>query len=185
MEKREETSAPVDNPQLEEKLHELDILKQSLEEKKRLADEYYEQLLRLKAEFENYRKRSESEKQAMVHLGKEDLIFELLIVLDNFYKALESARKNVDPKCLFEGIELIQKLFSDILSKEGLKLINTEGCKFDPEFHHAIDSRFSDKHKEGYIIEELQAGYILKDRVIRPAMVVVAKGKEEKKDGIY
>jgi len=181
MEENEARSAPVDDPQLEEKLHELDILKQSLEEKKKLADEYYEQLLRLKAEFGNYRKRFESEKQTMVQFGKEDLIFELLAVLDNFNKASDSARKNVDPKLLLEGIELIHKLFRDILSKEGLKPIETAGRKFDPEFHHAVESRLSDEHEEGYIIQELQTGYIFKDRVIRPAMVAVAKREEEKK----
>ena len=182
MNKEEATSAPIDNPQLEEKLHELDILKQSLEEKRKLADEYFEQLLRLKAEFENYRKRSESEKQNMVQFGKEDLIFELLTVLDNFDKALDSIRKNVDPKLLLEGIGLIHKLFKDILGKEGLRPIETKGRKFDPEFHHAVESRLSDEHEEGYIIEELQTGYILKDRVIRPAMVAVAKREEESKD---
>jgi len=167
---------------LENKLSELEILRQSFEEKKKLADSYYDQLLRLKAEFDNYRKRIEKEREELVAFGKQELVVKLLGLLDSLDLALHSTRdeKNED-KSIKEGVKLIHRQFKELLEKEGLKKLKVEGEKFDPNLHHAVEYQESDKHKDNEILEEISPGYLLHDRVIRPAMVVVAKAKKQEK----
>jgi len=133
------------------------------EETEKQLNEYKELLQRLQAEFENYRKRVEEEKQNIVKFSCQNLIENLLDVLDNF----DLAFKNTENKESFiKGVELVYSQFYSILEKEGLKKIKTEG-KFNPEFHEALM-----KQGEGdEILEELQPGYILNDKVIRPAKV--------------
>jgi len=145
--KEEKSAQPAIDFRLENKLSELEILRQSFEEKKKLADSYYDQLLRLKAEFDNYRKRIEKEKEELVEFGKQEL----------------------------------HKQFKQVLEKEGLKKLKVQGEKFDPNLHHAVEYQESDKHKDNEILKEIRPGYLLHERVIRPAMVVVAKAKKQDK----
>jgi len=150
-------------------------LKQELEKERRLATEYKEHLQRIAADFENYRKRIEKEREDFVKFSKEDLIHELLPILDNFEMALHHVKNTTEPKKIIEGIELVERQFHNILKKEGLQVIETKGKKFDPHIHEAIMHEETDKHPEGFIIEELRKGYILSGKVIRPAQVKVAK----------
>ncbi len=178
--KQDKPTGPAVDFHLENKLSELEILRQSFEEKKKLADSYYDQLLRLGAEFDNYRKRVEKEKDELIEFGKEELLVKLLGILDSFDLAVISTKneKN-EEKSIREGVELIHKQLRELLEKEGVKKLETVGQQFDPDLHHAVEYQESDKHKDNEIIQEIQAGYFLRDRVIRPAMVVVARNKKE------
>ncbi len=171
----------IESLKAEEKINELEILKQSLDEKKKESGDYYEQLLRLKAEFENYRKRVERESRELAKYGKAEVIAGMFPVLDSFEKAISTVEKSSDVKSVIEGIKLIYKHMMDVLKKEGLKKIESAGKKFDPNLHHAVMTREGRKDEDNKIVEEIQAGYTLADRVIRPAMVVVAKHEETKK----
>lgn len=168
---------------LEEKITELEILRQSLKETKDLNKEYYDQLLRLKAEFDNYRKRMEREKIELIKFGHNDLILKLLLILDDFEKAQKSIEKDKDINHIISGMHLIYKNLTAILEKEGLKKQEVIGRMFDPHLHHAVMYVDSDRYKDNEVIEELQKGYFLKDKVVRPAMVKVSRKikKEESK----
>jgi len=154
-------------------------LKQELEKEHRLATEYKEHLQRLAADFENYKKRIEKEREDFVKFSKEDLIYDLLPLLDNFEMALHHVKNTTEPKKVIEGIELVERQFHNILKKEGLQAIETKGKKFDPHIHEAIMHEETDKHPEGFIIEELRKGYTLSDKIIRPAQVKISKRKKE------
>jgi molecular chaperone GrpE len=178
--KEEKSPQPSIDFRLENKLSELEILRQSFEEKKKLADSYYDQLLRLKAEFDNYRKRVEKEKEELIKFGKEELVVKLLNILDSFNLALDSTKdeKNED-RSIKEGVKLISKQFKEVLEKEGLKKLEIQGKKFDPNLHYAVEYQESDKHEDNEIVKEIRPGYLFHERVIRPAMVVVAKSKKQ------
>ncbi|MCD6093391.1 MAG: nucleotide exchange factor GrpE [Candidatus Omnitrophica bacterium] len=139
---------------------------------KKLA-ECTDSLLRLRAEFENSRKRLEREKAEFVKYANYELIRELLVVLDNFEHALKSLGGH--DKKVVEGIEIIYNQFRNILEKEGLERIKTKGEKFDPRIHHAVMQEESSEHSEDTVIEEIQPGYRFRGKLIRAAMVKVAK----------
>ncbi len=128
-------------------------------------------LQRLQADFINYRKRSEKEKNEMTLKGKIELCENLLPVIDNFERALDSAELEGD---FFNGVEMIYRQIITVLNKEGIKEISELGEEFNPEFHEAIMRVEADDQEEGTVVEVLQKGYIVEGRVIRPAMVKVA-----------
>ena len=156
--------------ELTEKLAELSILQQSLDEQKAKAADYYDQLLRLGAEFDNYRKRVARDQQELAARAHERLVKELVPILDDLERALAHEGD------LDEGLRLIHRQFSDALAKEGLTEIPTEG-KFDPHSQEALLSQPSDA-EEGTVIDVLQKGYRLGDRVLRPARVVISAGAD-------
>ncbi len=160
----------------EKKLEEeIEELKNKLKEKEEGEDMYLDQLKRLKAEFENYRKRMEKQSVDNFKCGEKKLAHDILVVLDNLQRALDY--KDID----FKGLKLITKDFFNILKLRGLKVMESEGKKFDHNFHHAVGFReIDDDTKDGSIIEVLQQGFYWNDEVLRPAMVVVARKKEEK-----
>ncbi|MBU3957501.1 MAG: nucleotide exchange factor GrpE [Nanoarchaeota archaeon] len=141
-----------------------------------LADELAERLKYLQADFDNYRKKFEKEKEKIIELANESLIKELLIILDDFERALlQTEGKNR------EGLALLQKNFFRILESRGLGRIEALGKKFDPFLHEALAREKSEKDA-GTILEELQKGFMLKSKAIRPAKVKVAESaKEENK----
>ena len=141
------------------------MAKEKKEEKK---DNYLEQLQRLQAEFENFRKRTEKERSEIFKSANEDLIVKLLGILDNF----ELAIKHIDDK----GINMIYSELYSILESEGLKAIKAEG-EFNPEFHEAL---IQEEGEDGKIIEEFQKGYMLNDKVIRASKVKISKIMENK-----
>jgi molecular chaperone GrpE len=141
----------------------------------RERDEYLDSLRRLKAEFENYRKRAARDQESLVARAHERLVKELLPVLDDLARALEAAERHEEAQ-LEEGVRLVHRQLASTLVKEGLAEIATEGA-FDPNVHEALLSQPSDE-PEGSVIEVIQKGYTLGDRVLRPARVVVASPKE-------
>lgn len=144
-----------------------------IEEKKEEVDDYKDKYQRLLADFSNYKNRKKKEEEDFKKFASQSLIEDLLPVLDNFDRALASADKD-DP--FVEGVEMTKKQLVDILKKEGLEEIEAEkDVKFDPNFHHAVLAEESEDVESGNIIETLQKGYKLNDRVIRPAMVKVSK----------
>jgi len=136
-------------------------------------------LVRRQADFDNYRKRIERERQQDRHRGVELLIEHILPVLDAFDRALVGHDDSASAEYR-KGFDLIRRQMGDILAKQGLTRIQSVGQPFDPNFHHAIESVPTDEHAEGVVIGELQPGYLFQDRVLRPAMVRVATAPERK-----
>ena len=144
-----------------------------LEKLKAERDALLDRLARLQAEFDNYRKRSAREQQDFREYALADALKQLLPILDSFDRAVKNAHH--DPKHLAKGVELIQKQLHDTLAKLGVQQIPAVGAPFDPHVHEAIEMVDTDKAKDNHVLEELQHGYKLKDRLLRPAMVRVAR----------
>lgn len=138
-------------------------------------DTLLDRLARLQAEFENYRKRSTREQQDFRQYALTDALKSLLPVLDSFDLALKNASRTGDGGGLRSGLELIHKQFQDALSKLGVREIEATGRPFDPQWHQAVEMVETDKADDNHILDELQRGYKLKDRLLRPAMVRVAR----------
>jgi len=139
------------------------------------AQEHLDDLKRLAAEFENYKKRTAREQASLSTRATEHLVKELLPIVDDLERALEAAEEHEEVK-LEEGVRLVHRQLASALEREGLAEIETDG-KFDPHVHEALLSQPSEA-EEGSVIEVLQKGYRLGDRVLRPARVVVAGSKE-------
>lgn len=140
----------------------------------------YDKLLRRQAEFDNYRKRVERERNELYQHGREDVLIQFLPVVDNFERALSSLEESDgDAEALRRGVELIHKQFKDALSKLGLEPVEAVGHTFDPHVHEAVTTEATDKHKENTVIEEFQRGYKIGDRLLRPAKVKVASSPEK------
>jgi molecular chaperone GrpE len=134
-------------------------------------DELFDRLQRLAAEFDNFRKRTARERVALNERANERLVKELIPVLDDLGRALEAASEHEEAK-LEDGVRLVHRALAELLTKEGLAEIETGG-KFDPHVHEALLSQPSDE-EEGSVIEVVQKGYKLGDKVLRPARVVIA-----------
>jgi molecular chaperone GrpE len=173
IEKAEELSAPET---------EVDLLKERLSKSEEQIKELEDRLLRLAAEFDNYRKRTNKEFSYLVKNANEKLILQLLDTLDNFQRALDSAKTSNDYENFHKGVELIYTHMKDLLAKEGLKEIEALGKPFDPNFHEAVTQAESDEYKEGIVMEEISKGYLLNDRLLRASKVVVSKGKSKEKE---
>jgi molecular chaperone GrpE len=139
-------------------------------------DQLFDRLQRLAAEFDNFRKRSARDQAAFAERANERIVKELIPILDDLGRALEAASKHEEAK-LEEGVSLVHRALADVLAKEGLSEIETDG-KFDPHVHEALLSQPSDA-EEGSVIEVVQKGYKLGDKVLRPARVVVAAPVED------
>jgi len=139
-------------------------------------DEYLDALQRLKAEFDNYRKRVARDQQGLAARAHERLVKELVPVLDDLERALEAVAEHEEAK-LDEGVRLVHRSLADLLAREGLVEVDTDG-KFDPHTQEALLSQPSDE-EEGSVIQVLQKGYSLGERVLRPARVVVSSGRPE------
>lgn len=167
------------NDELEEKLSELSILQQSLEEQKSKAAEYYDQLLRLRAEFDNYRKRVEKEKSEARSWGKQEVILPLLSLVDVFEQAMAQVEQAKDVKQVAVGLEFLHKNFSNLLKSEGLAPLEVVGTKFDPHVAEAVEqAEVDDEDQVGQVLAEIQKGYKFQGRVIRAARVRVGVAKE-------
>jgi molecular chaperone GrpE len=137
--------------------------------------ELYDRLLRKQAEMENFRKRTQKEKEELRQYGAEDLIRSLLPTLDGFERALQHRDENV-PEAFFEGLELIYRGLNEVLSRAGVTPLETAGQIFDPHLHQAVETVKAPGRREHEIVEELQRGYKLKNKLLRPAIVKVATG---------
>jgi len=134
-----------------------------------------EALKRQKADFDNYRRRTQKEKEQLRDAAKESLVAELLPVLDNFERAIASAKTATDVESVRKGIEMVAEQLNAILRGEGLERIDALGSQFDPALHEALEVEERTDVPEGQITQVLRPGYRFKDRVIRPALVKVAK----------
>ncbi len=141
--------------------------------KSELAD-YKDKYLRLNAEFQNYRRRTEKEKNDIYKFGSEKIIKDILPILDNFERALSTSQENSEDS-IKDGIEMIYKQFIDVLKKHGVEEIESIGKEFDPMLHHAVMQDESEESEPNTIIEVFQKGYMLHSKVIRPSMVKVSK----------
>jgi molecular chaperone GrpE len=161
--KEGEVTEPVDKPG--------DPLEEAQAEVARIR----EQLLRTAADFDNFRKRTRREVDDAHKRGKEDLLRELLPVFDNLERAVVHAEQASDAKAVADGVAIVLKQFQDTLGKVGIKRIAAVGGPFDPSLHEAIQQVETNDHPAGTIVAEMQPGYAMGDRLIRPSMVVVAK----------
>ena len=150
-------------------LDEATVLSVELEATRRERDQYLDALRRLKAEFENSRKRQERERSRILSMASERLVQELLPVLDNLDRALEAGGD------IREGVQATRDQLAEVLGEEGLLPVASDGQPFDPNVHEAVMGQFSEEHEEGTIIQTFQRGYLLNGKPIRPAKVVVAK----------
>lgn len=142
---------------------------------KKRDQELYElkdQVFRVQAEFMNYKKRVERDRAEVVQFANEKLIIELIAVLDNFYRALATEKEHDN---FFEGMELIFQQLSKVLEDNGVEEFTADGEEFDPNLHHAVLMEESEELESGKVIETLQRGYKLNGKLVRPAMVKVAK----------
>lgn len=139
-------------------------------------DRYRDQALRSMADFDNYRKRARRDVEEATKKAKEDILRELLPVFDNLERALSYVETSTDVKALGKGIEMVLRLFEDTLVRLGGRRLRPVGEGFDPTLHEAIQQIESHEHPAGTVAREEVAGYVLHDRLLRPAMVVVSKG---------
>ncbi len=155
-------------------------LEKKLEIAQQEAQANYDRLLRISAEFENYKKRSARELQDFRKFANEALLKELLPVVDNLELAVKTAREDGNgQESLADGIDLTLKEILRVLNKFGVQAVEALNQPFDPVFHQAVVGEESDKHPKNTVIQELQKGYTLHDRLLRPSMVVVAKPRAE------
>ncbi len=167
---------------------EFNLLKQQLDEKTSEVEEYKNLAQRIKAEFDNYRKRVLKENEERIKLANENLILDLLPVLDAFERGLETKNvieENEKFRSFYNGMEIIYKRLKDILVSYGLKEIDALNQDFDPRYHDAMMMEESEKYKTEVVIEVLEKGYMLNNKVLRAAKVKVGKPLAEgKKDEI-
>jgi len=145
-----------------------------LEALKNEKEELEGRMLRLQAEFDNYKRRTLKEREADRKYKAQDMVQELLPVMDNFERALQ-VEVSEENKSILEGIDMVYRQLKDVFTSQGVSVIETEGADFDPNVHHAVMQIEDDSVEANKVVEELQKGYLLKDRVIRPAMVKVNK----------
>ncbi len=138
-------------------------------------DDLKNRLLRTAADLENFRKRTSREKEELRKYGIDRVVLELLPVLDNLERALEHADKAENASSVIDGVKMVQRQFVGALQKHGVQGFESKGTEFDPQKHEAIQQVESEEYPTGTVVEEYQKGYYLHDRLIRPAMVVVAR----------
>jgi molecular chaperone GrpE len=176
--KHEETPV-VENPEVlppEEPAAEPDPLEAAQKQIAELKD----RLLRAQAEWDNSRKRILREKEDAVRYAGEALLEKLLPVLDNFEMGMQAAKTATDPKAIVQGLDMVQSQFQQVLKDAGVETIDAVGHPFDPHRHEALGHLESADQPEGHVLTQMRKGYKLKDRLLRPASVFVAKPPEDK-----
>jgi len=179
-EKLKENNKPAEEEKKVEEKEESVSLKKSeylkLKEEAEKSAQYWDRILRMQADFENTRKRLEKEKQEFIKFANEGIILELLNILDDLERTLDLAqKKHQDLQAFLKGVEMILAHLYDLLKKYGLKPIEAKGKPFDPHYHEALLQVEADDVPEHTVLEELQKGYMLNDKVIRTAKVKVSK----------
>ncbi|MDP2855328.1 MAG: nucleotide exchange factor GrpE [Smithellaceae bacterium] len=172
-----DTSEPVDVVE-EAADTETENLKEALEAKEKEAKENYDRYLRTVAELDNYKKRAARDKADILKYGKEDLVKDILPFLDSLDRALTHADSN-DAQAFKSGITLIQDQLLGCLKKHGVERIESAGLDFDPNFHEALMQMDSADHQNNQIVSEMEKGYLLNGRLIRPSRVCVCKKTTE------
>jgi len=158
-----------------------DDVQESLEEKLAAKDKELNDLnqrfLRLAADFENFRRRTRQETAEIRRTANERLLRELLPIIDNYERALEAAKKDL-PENMYTGIEMIYRQLCNLLAQEGVEAIESVGKPFDPQYQEAFQRVETSEFPEGTVTAEVQKGYLLQGKVLRPALVIVAKSRE-------
>ncbi len=154
-------------------------LKKKLEEKEKEIKGHHDRLLRLAADFENYKKRAAKEKEDWTKFANEDLIRAILPFIDNLERAINHAEKVADTGVLIEGVRLTIQQLLQVLNRFGLSSFESVGKPFDPNVHEAMLVVETDEHEPNQVVEEFQKGYLLNDRLLRPATVSVSKSPEK------
>jgi molecular chaperone GrpE len=167
------------NKKKEDKDPEIEELKKKVEEKEKEVKENYDRLLRVAADFDNYKKRAAKEKEDWTKFANEDLIKSILPFIDNLERAVNHAEKAVDAGVLIEGIKLTLQQLLQTLNKFGVSPFESVGKPFDPARHEAMLVVETDQYEPNQVMEEFQKGYLLNDRLLRPATVSVSKPPEE------
>jgi len=180
IQQQQENPGPQEDPEQEEANGEegpeagrLSQLQESLDAVSAEKEEINQRYIRLQADFDNFRKRTRKEQQEFLQYACQSLIEKLLPILDNFERALESPDR--ESQAFKTGVEMIYKQLVGVLEQEGLSVIEAAAQPFDPQHHEAVMQEESDEYPDSTVIEVLQKGYKLKNKVIRPAMVKVAK----------
>jgi molecular chaperone GrpE len=163
--------------EIEEADHDIEQIESDLEKARREAGGYLDSLQRLKAEFDNFRKRVQKERTEFLKLAAQGVIGDLLPVMDNFERALAHEIHGDQVEKFKDGLQLVYSQMLDVLAKEGLSALEPVGEPFDPTRHEALMQVESEEYSEGVIVKVLEKGYVLNDRVIRPAKVMVSKGE--------
>ncbi|SCL84411.1 nucleotide exchange factor GrpE [Sporanaerobacter sp. PP17-6a] len=158
---------------LQDMKKEIEEKDKGIQERDKNIKELTDKFIRLQADFMNYKKRSEKEKESIISYAAEDIITSILPVLDDFERALVTIENKEDS--FYKGVEIIYNELLKILKKNGLKEISCLKEKFDPNYHHAVCQEENENYEEGSIIEVFQKGYMLNDKVLRPSMVKIAK----------
>lgn len=138
-------------------------------------DKLKDQLLRTAADFDNFRKRSRKDVDQAERRGRESMLREVLPIIDNLQRAVDAADSAQDLEAVLSGVQMVLKLFEDTATRIGLTRVESVGTRFDPNIHDAFQQIETDEHPPGTIVQEYQPGYMLGDRLLRPAMVVVAR----------
>jgi molecular chaperone GrpE len=155
-------------------------INKKLEEKEKEAAANYDKYLRAVAELDNYRKRAAREKTDIIKYGKEDIIRDILPFVDSLDRALE--HDTGDVQAFKDGVALIQEQLLSCLKKHGVERIETAGLNFDPNFHEALMQMESDQHENNKIVSEMERGYLLNGRLLRPSKVCVCKKTNKEND---
>ena len=163
-----------------EQVEDIETLQQALAEEKEKAEKYLANWQRSQADFANYKKRSEQEKEEVIEFANSVLMCNLLPIMDDLERAFASVPAELDESNWTEGIRLIYNKLKTTLETQGLTEIKARGEPFDPRLHEAV---MHQEGEEGMVVEETQKGYKFKERVIRPSLVVVGKGEEKRKQG--
>jgi len=143
------------------------------------VEEWKQKYLYTLAELENFRKRVAKERSELIKYGSRDVFYDLLEITDNFGRVIEADKKESDPKVIVQGIEMIYNQLLKLLQKYDVKPIESENKEFDPNVHEAMQQVPTDEYKPGTVISEMQKGYKYRDKVLRPARVVVATEPKE------
>jgi molecular chaperone GrpE len=151
------------------------LLEAELQKTREERDRTKEQLLRVAADFDNFRKRSRKDVEDADRRGKEDAVREMLPVFDNLERAVSAAQGATDVAAIVDGVRMVLKLFDDQAARLGLTKVKAVGERFDPAIHDAIQQVETDDHPPGTVIAEVVSGYRLGEKLVRPAMVVVAR----------
>ena len=183
LEEVEETVENTETTETEEEVVEEKTAEELLQEKVDKLEEELKQsedkYLRLYAEFENFKRRKNKEIETNNVYKSQKVITEILPSLDNLERALQVESDNEEIKSLLKGVEMVYEGLLNVLKSEGVELIETENAQFDPNYHHAVMQEEDSEKESGAILDTFQKGYKLKDRVIRPAMVIRRNGYEE------
>jgi molecular chaperone GrpE len=153
----------------------LALAQEKIQELEAKLEEAENRILRLQADFENFRRRTRLDSEAAEKYRAQSLVTDILPVLDNFERALKVEADDEKSKSILQGMEMIYRQLLDALKKEGVEAIDCVGMQFDPHLHHAVMQVEDSEYESNIVVEELQKGYKLKDRVIRPSMVKVSQ----------